>query len=118
MRVLLWPNVLWDELPEPVAPTDNNAWSEGFDALFQIGFHARAGTANGFVGHTMVPGLRVAVDGAPVTECQIWAWLAGLPLPYGEANRTPGSCSVPELLRGLGRGGRAHLTILTVLVSA
>jgi D-aminopeptidase len=70
MRVLLWPNVLWDELPEPVAPTDNNAWSEGFDAMFQIGFHARAGTANGFVGHTIVPGLRVAVDGAPVTECQ------------------------------------------------
>jgi D-amino peptidase len=89
-----WPNVPWDELPEPVAPTDNNAWSEGFDAMFQIGFHARAGTANGFVGHTMVPGLRVAVDGAPVTECQIRAWLAGLPLPYGEANRTPGSCSV------------------------
>lgn len=32
--------MLWDELPEPVAPTDNDAWSEGFDAMFQIGFHA------------------------------------------------------------------------------
>jgi hypothetical protein len=75
-----WPNVLWDELPERVAPADNNAWSEGVDAMFQVGFHARAGTANGFVSHTMVPGLRVAVDGAPVTECHIWARLAGLPV--------------------------------------
>ena len=69
-----------DELPERVAPADNNAWSEGVDAMFQVGFHARAGTANGFVSHTMVPGLRVAVDGAPVTECHIWARLAGLPV--------------------------------------
>ena len=69
-----------DELPERVAPADNNAWSEGVDAMFQVGFHARAGTANGFFSHTMVPGLRVAVDGAPVTECHIWARLAGLPV--------------------------------------
>jgi D-aminopeptidase len=69
-----------DELPERVAPADNNTWSEGVDAMLQVGFHARAGTANGFVSHTMVPGLRVAVDGAPVTECHIWARLAGLPV--------------------------------------
>ena len=75
-----WPNVLWDELLERVVPADDDAWGEGFDAMFQIGFHARAGTVDGFVSHTMVPGLRVAVDGAPVTECHIWAWLAGLPV--------------------------------------
>lgn len=75
-----WPNVLWDELPERLAPADNNAWSEGVDAMFQVGFHARAGTANGFVSHTMVPGLRVAIDGAPVTERHSWARLAGLPV--------------------------------------
>lgn len=53
---------------------------KSFDALFQVGFHARAGTPNGFVSHTMVPGLRVAGDGAPVTESHIWARLAGLPV--------------------------------------
>jgi hypothetical protein len=26
---------------------------------------------HGFVSHTMVPGLRVAVDGAPVTGCHV-----------------------------------------------
>jgi D-aminopeptidase len=42
-----WPNVLWDELPERVAPADNNTWSEGFDAMFQAMARRVAGTPSG-----------------------------------------------------------------------
>ena len=75
-----WPNLLWDELPDGAAPADDRAYAEGFDAAFQVGFHARAGTPGAFMSHTMVPGLKVAADGAPLTECHIWAWLDELPL--------------------------------------
>jgi D-amino peptidase len=75
-----WPNVLWGELPANVGPADDAAWADGFDVAFQVGFHARAGTTGAFMSHTMVPGLKVSVDGALITECHIWAWLDGLPL--------------------------------------
>lgn len=75
-----WPNILWDELPDGAAPADDRAYADGFDAAFQVGFHARAGTAGGFMSHTMVPGLKVAADGALLTECHIWAWLDEIPL--------------------------------------
>ena len=75
-----WPNILWDRLPANVGPADEDAWAEGFDAAFHVGFHARAGTTGAFMSHTMVPGLKVSVDDALVTESHIWAWLSGLPL--------------------------------------
>jgi D-amino peptidase len=75
-----WPNLLWDELPVGAGPADEHAWSDGFDAMFQVGFHARAGTPDGFMAHTMVPGLAVAADGTPLTESHIWAWLVGIPV--------------------------------------
>jgi D-amino peptidase len=75
-----WPNLIWDDLPEGVRPADDNAWNEGFDAMFQIGFHARAGTPDAFMAHTMVPGLAVNIDGASVTESHIWARLVGVPV--------------------------------------
>jgi D-amino peptidase len=59
---------------------DEAASAAGFDAMFLVGFHARAGTPDGFISHTMVPGLKVFVDGAPLTEPHIWAWLEGLPV--------------------------------------
>jgi D-amino peptidase len=74
-----WSNVLLDGLPAGAAPPDHHTWSEGFDAMFQVGFHARGGS-RGFVSHTMVPGLGVAVDSVPATESHIWAWLMGVPL--------------------------------------
>lgn len=77
---LNWPNLLWEELPDRVEPADDRAWAEGFDAMFQVGFHARAGTPAGFMAHTMVPGLAVAADGRPLTESHIWAWLVTLPV--------------------------------------
>ncbi|MFL5738402.1 MAG: M55 family metallopeptidase [Actinomycetota bacterium] len=75
-----WPNLLADELPRGAQPADDRSWNEGIDAIFQVGFHARAGTPVGFVSHTMVPDLAIAVDGAPVTESHIWSWVAGVPL--------------------------------------
>ena len=75
-----WPNLLWSDLPERVGPADEESWSEGFDAMFQVGFHARAGTDDGFISHTMVPGLSVFADGSPLTESHIWAWLQELPV--------------------------------------
>jgi len=75
-----WPNILWEDLPDGAAQADNDAFSGGFDAAFHVGFHARAGTPGGFMSHTMVPGLKVAADGALLTESHIWAWLDGIPL--------------------------------------
>lgn len=73
-----WPNVLWDRLPDGAFPAGDD-WNVA-DAMFQVGFHARYGTADGFVSHTMVPRLAVNVEGRPVTECHIWAWVMGVPL--------------------------------------
>jgi len=75
-----WPNIFWEELPDGAAPAGSNDFAEGFDAAFQVGFHARAGTSGGFMSHTMVPGLKVAADGVPLTESHIWAWLDGIPV--------------------------------------
>ena len=73
-----WPNILWDRLPDGAFPAGDD-WSVA-DAMFQVGFHSRYGTADGFVCHTMVPRLEVKVDGRPVTESHIWAWVMGVPL--------------------------------------
>lgn len=52
----------------------------GFDAHFQVGFHARCGTNDGFVSHTHVPDFRIEVAGRLITECHFNAWSAGTPL--------------------------------------
>lgn len=75
-----WPNLLWADLPDRVEPADEESWRDGCDAMFQIGFHARSGTPNGFISHTMVPGLSVYADNSPLTECHIWAWLQEAPV--------------------------------------
>ncbi|MBI5292147.1 MAG: M55 family metallopeptidase [Chloroflexi bacterium] len=75
-----WPNVLWEDLPDQVRPYGRGSRGKGFDGLFQVGFHARCGTTDGFISHTFVPHFRVAVDGALVTESHAAAWLVGVPL--------------------------------------
>lgn len=76
-----------DQLPDSVTHSDERTTREAlvtgappFDALLQVGFHARCGTQNGFVSHTEGPDLRIAVDGKAVTESHLNAWRAGLPL--------------------------------------
>lgn len=94
-----WPNLLWEELPDRVERADDEAFRDGFDAMFQVGFHARAGTSDGFMSHTMVPGLMVSVNGTPITESHIWAWLAGIPV-LGAA----GDAALEDQLDGILRG--------------
>jgi D-amino peptidase len=75
-----WPNLLWAELPDGAVAPDDGEWGKGFDAAFFVGFHARAGTRDGFISHTMVPGLTVTADSAPLTEVHIWALLEEVPV--------------------------------------
>lgn len=61
------------KLGEALRTNEVTSWQltqrrDGFDAMFQVGFHARAGTPNGFISHTMVPGLSLSTDGFPLTE--------------------------------------------------
>lgn len=51
-----------------------------YDAIFQVGWHARCGTTNGFLSHTEGIDLRVAIDSKPVTASHLNAWRANLPL--------------------------------------
>jgi D-aminopeptidase len=51
----------------------------GIDAMFQVGYHARGGV-DGFLSHTLVPGLRFRVDGELISESHQRAWAAGVPL--------------------------------------
>jgi D-amino peptidase len=49
------------------------------DATFQVGYHPRGGV-DGFLSHTIVPGLRLRVDGELVSESHCRAWASGVPL--------------------------------------
>jgi D-aminopeptidase len=60
----------WDEFDLPM---------HGIDAMFQVGYHARGGTA-GFISHTYVPGLRLRVGEEAISESHGRAWAAGVPL--------------------------------------
>jgi D-amino peptidase len=63
---ICWPNLIAGELPDRVRP-----WAglgEDIDGLFEVGRHARCGTADGFVSHTGAPYLANAGDGRLLTE--------------------------------------------------
>jgi D-aminopeptidase len=51
-----------------------------YDAVFQVGRHARCGTKDGFLAHTNTPNLRVALDGMLLTESHLEAWDAAVPV--------------------------------------
>ena len=51
----------------------------GVDAMFQVGYHARAGI-DGFLSHTYMPGLSLRVGGELVSESHVRAWAAEVPL--------------------------------------
>jgi D-amino peptidase len=52
---------------------------KGVDGMFQLGYHARGGSA-GFVSHTYVPGLRLRVGDELISESHGRAWAARVPL--------------------------------------
>lgn len=49
------------------------------DATFQVGYHARGGV-DGFLSHTLVPGLRLRLDGERISESHQRAWASAVPL--------------------------------------
>jgi D-aminopeptidase len=51
----------------------------GVDAMFQVGYHARAGI-DGFLSHTYMPGLCLRVGDELVSESHVRAWAAEVPL--------------------------------------
>jgi D-amino peptidase len=81
-----WPNLIPEDLPTRLRVEEggfgSHATDEAFDATFQVGRHARCGTSDGFMSHTGVPDLRVALDGLALTEshCMAGALPLGLPV--------------------------------------
>jgi D-amino peptidase len=78
-------NLLSDRLPEGVSlPGPDVIYREleerAFDAVFQLARHSRWGTNDGFMAHTQLPGISLALDGQPFTESHISAWRAGVPV--------------------------------------
>ena len=51
----------------------------GVDATFQVGYHPRGGV-DGFLSHTLVPGLRLRADGELISESHGRVWASGVPL--------------------------------------
>jgi D-amino peptidase len=51
----------------------------GIDATFQVGYHPRGGV-DGFLSHTVVPGLRFRADGELISESHCRAWASAVPL--------------------------------------
>jgi D-amino peptidase len=75
-----WPNIVVADLPDRVALVPKPMAAGEFDATFQVGYHARCGTPDGFLAHTFVPGLAVALNDAPITESHSAALNSGVPL--------------------------------------
>jgi D-amino peptidase len=75
-----WPNLMNELLPDGAKPYGYGGSTKSLDGLLFLGFHARCGTADGFMSHTFVPYLHVAVNGVPITECHAYALGAGLPV--------------------------------------
>ena len=73
-------NLISDRLPVGVEPFSGPLHQEVLDAAFHIGFHARCGTADGFMSHTHVPEFRIKVNDALVTENHVLAWNAAVPV--------------------------------------
>jgi len=81
----------------------------GVESTFQLGYHARGGV-EGFLSHTMVPGLRLGADGELISESHCRIWASGVPLLGITGNdlhqQTLGSLSGTPFLvtqRSLGR---------------
>jgi D-amino peptidase len=75
-------NVSPETLPERArleAWRDFDLREHGVDAMFQVGYHPRGGL-DGFLSHTLVPGLRLRVDGELISESHQRAWAAEMPL--------------------------------------
>ena len=75
-----WPNLLSEEFPNRVKVFEDSDRQTRIGALFQVGFHARCGTPDGFISHTFVPNFRVSVNDALITESHAVGWRVGVPV--------------------------------------
>lgn len=48
-----------------------------YDALVLVGHHSQSGTVNGFYAHTVNPDVALRLNGQPIGEIELAAWLAG-----------------------------------------
>ncbi|UCG37005.1 MAG: M55 family metallopeptidase [Candidatus Bathyarchaeota archaeon] len=62
-----------DTLPELIR---TRAFAE-YNALVLVGHHSQSGTVNGFYSHTVSPDVALRLNGQPVGEIELAAWLAG-----------------------------------------
>lgn len=76
-----WPNAVPEDLPEGVHLIDGDMLRlrDEFDAMFHVGAHARGGSPT-FASHTILPGLRLRVDGELLSESHEWAWTGDVPV--------------------------------------
>lgn len=75
-----WPNLLPEQFPDGCELLVRGNDPGEFDALFQVGCHARCGTLDGFASHTHVPNLCVKLDGRLIAENHEGAWALNVPL--------------------------------------
>jgi D-aminopeptidase len=90
---------------------DFDLGDHGVDATFQVGYHARGGV-DGFLSHTLVPGLRLRADGELISETHLRVWASRVPLLGITGNdlhqQTLGSLSETPFLvtqESIGRSG-------------
>lgn len=77
-----WPNVIAEALPP--GATLAEGWDERHlrdhvDAMFQVGCHARGGSPS-FSSHTILPGLRLRLNGELLSESHWWALTGASPV--------------------------------------
>ncbi|MBI2781461.1 MAG: M55 family metallopeptidase [Chloroflexi bacterium] len=77
-----WPNLITDSLPSGVTKIDD--WytpelRDHADAVLQVGCHARGGSPS-FASHTILPGLRLRLNGELFNESQWWALTGTVPV--------------------------------------
>ena len=58
---------------------DFDLCDHGIEATFQVAYHPRGGV-EGFLSHTMMPGLTLRVDGELISESHCRLWASGVPL--------------------------------------
>lgn len=77
-----WPNLIAEDLPtgaEVAADLGTLELRDHVDAMLQVGCHARGGSPS-FSSHTILPGLRLRLDGELLSESHWWALNAAVPV--------------------------------------
>jgi D-aminopeptidase len=77
-----FPNLILESLPEGVKQVEDwgkRGLRDHVDAMFQVGCHARGGSRS-FSSHTILPGLRLRLNGELLSESHWWALTGAAPV--------------------------------------